>query len=248
MNERRRLLRCCRGNIARRLSLIMLVLCMNCTAYAQKVLGSMGLMNIPTADMYESKTFVGGANYIANNLLGYDFPTYNYFVGFTPFPFVELTFRSTLLKMRDELPSDSYCEQDRSFTIRVCPLQERADRWCPGIVLGSNDFFSNMGHSYYSTVYGVATKHFGIVDAVTLGCSVGYSKAIDAGKVYDGVFCGVDICPVAYNSLHVMAEYDTSGFNYGVQLNLLKHWNLIVFTRAFNDVSAGFTYQYTIKY
>lgn len=224
------------------------MLCQIFNVSAQRVLGTMGLMNIPTADMYQSKTFVGGANYIADNLLGYDFPTYDYFVGFTPFSFVELTFRSTLLKMRNELPSDSYCEQDRSFTIKVCPLHEKNGCWYPGVVIGSNDFYSNMGHSFYSAVYGVLTKHFDVLNSANVGCSIGYSKSIASGKVYDGLMGGLDVSPSVAPNLHAMVEYDTRGFNYGLSMNIIKHWNLLVFTRAFSDVSAGFSYQYTIKY
>ena len=217
-------------------------------ASAQKIMGTQGLMNIPTADMYPHKTFVGGVDYIASGLTNYDFPVYNYFIDFTPFSFVELTYRSTLLKMRNELPADSYCEQDRSFTVRLRPLSEKTDTWVPSVVVGSNDFFSYMGHSFFSAVYGVVTKHFQVDGCGTFGASAGYSKKIAKGVVYDGTFGGLEYSPEFYKDLRVMVEYDTKGMNYGFEMNLLRHFNLLVYTREFNKVCGGVSYQYTIKY
>lgn len=215
---------------------------------AQKIMGTQGMMNIPTADMYPAKTFVGGVDYIATGLTNYDFPVYNYFIDFTPFSFVELTFRSTLIKMKNEMPSDSYCEQDRSFTVRIRPISEKAGTWRPSVLIGSNDFFSYMGHSYFSTVYGVMTKHFQVSDICSIGATVGYSRKIAKGVVYDGAFGGVEISPDCLKGLRAMVEYDTKGTNFGFELNVLRHLNLLIYTREFDKFCGGLSYQYTIKY
>lgn len=228
--------------------LVVVMLCPSTLASAQKIMGTQGLMNIPTADMYPSKTFVGGADYIATGLAGYDFPVYNYFIDFTPFSFVELTFRSTLLKMKCEEPSDSYCEQDRSFTVRLRPLKEKDGTWLPSVVIGSNDFFSYMGHSYFSTVYGAVTKHFQIEGVGSVGGTVGFSKKFSAGVVYDGAFGGVEFAPCSLKGVRTMLEYDTKGTNFGVECNVFKHLNILLYTREFNKVCGGLSYQYTIKY
>lgn len=230
--------------------MILMSMMLGCFTYAsaQKIMGTQGLMNIPTADMYPHKTFVGGVDYIASGLTNYDFPVYNYFIDFTPFPFVELTYRSTLLKLKEELPSDSYCEQDRSFTVRLRPLKEKDGTCLPSVVIGSNDFFSYMGHSYFSAVYGVVTKHFHVNGCGTFGLSAGYFEKIAKGVVYDGAFGGVEYSPECCKDFRVMVEYDTKGMNCGFEMNLLRHFNLLVYTREFNKVCGGVSYQYTIKY
>ncbi len=219
-----------------------------CKSYAQMAIGTKGLMNIPSADMYPKKTFVGGANYIGSEIVYYDYPVYDYFVDFTPFSFVEFTFRSTLVKMKFEEPSDKYCEQDRSFTVRLRPLPEKDGEWWPGFVVGWNDFYSNMGRSYYAALYGVFTKHLRVKHLGTFGITMGYSHLTGKGCIYDGTFGGVDFVPSGFDKLRLMAEYDTKGINVGGQVNLFKHWNVLFFTREFKSIGAGFSYQYTIKY
>lgn len=232
----------------RRCFAIMLFLASVVSSSAQKIMGSQGLMNIPTADMYPRKTFVGGGNFIATGLTNYDFPVYNYFIDFTPFSFVELTFRSTLLRMKEERPYKHYCEQDRSFTIRIRPIAEDPDKWYPGVMIGSNDFFSYMGHSYFSAVYGALTKHITICDVVKVGSTLGYSKKIAKGVVYDGVFAGMEFVPMSYQNVRAMVEYDTKGFNVGAEVNFFKHLNALLYTREFKQICGGISYQYTIKY
>ena len=228
--------------------LMSLMLSFSLSSFAQKIMGTQGLMNIPTADMRSPKTFVGGVDYIASGLTNYSFPVYNYFIDFTPFSFVELTYRSTLLKMKYELPSDSYCEQDRSFTVRLRPLEEADDSFIPSFVIGSNDFYSYVGHSFFSTVYGVITKHLHIVGYCSVGGSFGYSKKIADGVVYDGFFGGVEISPDFLKGFSAMVEYDTKGMNYGFEIKVQDHLNLLFYTREFDGVCGGISYQYTIKY
>lgn len=234
------------GCVAGFVSVLMCLIFPFLKADAQQIIGTEGLINIPTAEMREKKTFVGGVNYVGANILYYDYPVYNYFIDFTPFRFIEMTFRSTLIKEKLEMPSDSYCEQDRSFTLRLMPLYEK--KYVPGVVVGWNDFYSNMGRSYYAALYGVITKHISIVGTGVVGATVGYSKLTGSGVVYDGVFCGVDFKPSVVDCLRLMAEYDTQGCNVGAGLCIWKHWNLLAFARDFKTLGVGFSYQYTIKY
>ena len=219
-----------------------------CTANAQMLIGTKGLVNVPTAEMFPKKTFVGGANYIGENVVYYDYPVFNYYISFTPLTFAELTFRSTIIKEKFDRPSDSYCEQDRSFTVRVRLLTEKEGMWWPSIVVGSNDFYSHMGHSYYAALYGVATKHFNMASIGKLGTTVGYSHLTGKGNIYGGAFGGLSFQPSGFDALEVMADYDTKGVNIGACVNVFRHWNFLVCMREFKRISAGFAYQYTIKY
>ena len=64
------------------------------------MIGTTGLINVPTADMQPDGTFDGGARWAGqaayHDLINYD--TGLYYVRFTPFSFFEFTFRETLCK------------------------------------------------------------------------------------------------------------------------------------------------------
>ena len=96
---------------------------------AQDLIGTSGLINIPTADMQPDGTFDGGARWMSpaalHDLVNYD--TGLYYVRFTPFSFFEFTFRETLFKTQHSVKKKRGIthQQDRSSTIRVRPLAER---------------------------------------------------------------------------------------------------------------------------
>lgn len=215
---------------------------------AQQVLGTSGLMCIPTADMLPAGTFLGGASLTQRELLA-DAYTYNnglYYVTFAPFSFIELTFRETL--QRGDDGSKKLCQQDRSTSIRLRPLHEVEGKWWPSLAIGVNDIYSDMGRSWYAAWYGVLTKHLALGNLLDVGVSVGGAIPIDQGESYDGVFAGVSLSPQAFRPLNVMVEYDTRGVNIGASVQLFKHLNLLCFTREFTGICAGISYQHTIKF
>lgn len=226
---------------------VMSCVCSICRA--QQLLGTSGLMNVPTAEMYASGTFKGGVSLVQKELLSdrFNYNTGIYYIDFTPFSFMEIAFRETLLKTRKGDKMGFY-QQDRSTTLRLRPLKEKEGRWFPSVVLGVNDIYSDRGTSNYAAVYGVVTKNFPLGKVGTLGVTAGVAKAFDEGDAYDGVLGGVRFTPAAVKNASVMAEYDTRGFNIGASVLLFKHLNLMCFTRKFTGVCAGISYQYTIRY
>lgn len=229
------------------ITVVMFCVCSTCRA--QQLLGTSGLMNVPTAEMYASGTFKGGASLVQKELLSdrFNYNTGIYYIDFTPFSFMEITFRETLLKTRKGDKMGFY-QQDRSTTLRLRPLKEKEGRWFPSVVLGVNDIYSDHGSSNYAAVYGVVTKNFPLGKIGMLGVTAGFAKAFDKGDAYDGVLGGVRFTPAAVKNASVMAEYDTRGFNIGASVLLFKYLNLMCFTREFTGVCAGISYQYTIRY
>lgn len=221
---------------------------------AQMVLGTQGMLNSPTADMYPVGTFVGGVTFVPKEMefVAGDYNTGIYYLDFTPFSWMELTFRETLLKMQKVKHGEihtGYYNQDRSTTLRLRPITERDSIWWrPSLLLGVNDIYSDHGTSRYTAVYLVATKHVLMSGFGKVGISVGYAHKFDDGVVYDGVFWGVEYYPQGVKNLRFMADWDTSGVNVGAHLQLFRHLNLIAYTREFKSVGAGISYQYTIKY
>lgn len=68
---------------------------------AQTVIGTVGMMNVPTADMRPAGTFDGGACIVQKELLYQkSYYTCLYYIDFTPFSWLEVTLRETLIKTR----------------------------------------------------------------------------------------------------------------------------------------------------
>ena len=64
---------------------------------AQTIIGTNGMMNVPTADMRPAGTFDGGASLIQKELLyDKDYYTGLFYVTFTPFSWIEISFRETI--------------------------------------------------------------------------------------------------------------------------------------------------------
>ena len=67
-------------------SLLFLLMASITVCRSQTVIGTTGMMNVPTADMRPAGTFDGGASFIQKDLLyKKDYNTYLYYVSFTPF-------------------------------------------------------------------------------------------------------------------------------------------------------------------
>lgn len=233
-----------------RYGLVCVVVCLLTTSMrAQRVLGTRGLMNIPTAEMHPAGTFDGGASLVQKQLTAddYDYYTGIYYIDFTPFSFMEITLRETLLKTWKG-DKHGFYQQDRSSTLRVQPLRHREGKWLPDVVLGVNDIYSERGGSYYTAVYGVLTEHIPLKGIGRLAVTAGYAKPFDIGDSYDGVFGGFSFSPELMPRLQFMAEYDTRAFNAGATVLLWNHLNVTCFTREFKGVNGTLGYQYTIKY
>lgn len=218
---------------------------------AQELIGTSGLMNIPTADMQPGGTFNGGVRFlqkgVSHGLLGFD--TGLYYVTFSPFEFVECTFRETLLKTQHNVRKTwGYYQQDRSSTIRIRPLKERDHSFLPSLVIGVNDIYSPYGDSFYTAAYGVLTKHVGLGQAGRIGLSAGYFRPFHAGKMYDGFFGGIEYQPVKKLPLCVTAEYDSRVFNIGASYTLFRRLRLLAFTREGKAWAFGLGYRATIPF
>ena len=231
---------------------------------AQTVIGTVGMMNVPTADMRPAGTFDGGASIIQKELLYQkSYYTYLYYIDFTPFSWLELTLRETLLKTHksNSNPRIGFYQQDRSTSIRLRPLKE--GKYWPAVVIAANDIYSDHGGSNYACFYGVFSKHFPIASIGTIEATAGLAIKrksdlfyndieLDYRKkgnpTYNGVMGGLSFAPAFSPNMRIMGEYDTDGFNIGASALLLRHLNMTCFTREFKGFNATISYQYTIPY
>lgn len=234
----------------RLLLMSMMMMTTGTIAKSQTVIGTPGLMNIPTAEIRKGGTFDGGASLMQKELQSeaMHYNTGLYYINFAPFSFFDITLRETLVKSYKSSGEYGFYQQDRSLTLRVQPIREKDGCWWPSILIGSNDFFSPHGDSYYAAVYGVMTKTLPIKGLGKFAITAGYAKPIRKGVLYNGVFGGISVSPYFAPMLRVMGEYDTRGVNVGIGAHLFRHLNLTCFTREFKGISATISYQHTITF
>lgn len=211
--------------------LCLAVLLMFCTAsHAQFTFGTTGLLHLPTADMQRDKTFMGGGTLL--NLHStpstWNYNTYNYYIGLTFFPWMEVTYTCTLFSAKslgvDKYPytKGHFSNQDRNFGLRLRLWKEGWWKtWTPQIVFGANDVLhtrekgSSLGqigvtstsNGYWGRFYIAATKHFDFQGIGNLGAHAVYF--IDnnrTGFLYNGLGAGVNF------------QFATPGDNFGQKL------------------------------
>lgn len=238
----------------RALLLVVVIVNVNVKLLSQTVIGTPGLLNIPTAEVRQGGTFDGGASLMQKELQAeaMNYNTGLYYINFAPFSFFDITLRETLIKehkyLNDPNSEVGFYQQDRSLSLRVRPIREQEGKWWPSVLVGSNDFYSSHGISYYAAVYGVVTKTLPVKNVGAFAVTAGYAKPIHEGVLYKGVFGGVSYTPAFAPMVRVMGEYDTRGVNVGVGAHLFRHLNLTCFTREFKGISATVSYQYTIRF
>lgn len=220
---------------------------------AQYSMGTTGLLNIPTADMQTDGLFMAGGNYLPQQMMPetWDYNTGNYFVNITFLPFVEVAYRCTFL--RGEFKAGNKWQQDRSVSLRLRPLKE--GRWWPSVVVGSNDAFTtgelNMfsevkGNRFFSSVFGVATKHI-VFGGNDLGVTFGGNIPFRENSYKRGVFGGVSYRPAFLQPVTLMVEYDTTdAVNIGMSAHLFNHFSVYAFCYDFRAVSGGLRYEFQL--
>ena len=220
--------------------LIILLMGLVFTGYAQSLTGTRGLVKIPTGRMYPDNTLVVGAGYVppgifkrtAGEGMGYASGNagLNTFVTANILPFVEVMFRySHELNMQSN-PLTQYFP-DRMFTVRVQGLKET--KYLPSIVLGLQDVTSAFDlssnlHSFSAT-YFVGTKNFKLGD-YSLDTSLGYSfdfRGIPA-RDFRGLFGGVEVFTPYADHMSLMWEHDSQYMNVGVNGYFWKRLHVTV--------------------
>lgn len=214
---------------------------------AQYSMGVTGLLNIPTADMQRDGTVMLGGNYLPKEMLPthWDYNSGNYFVNATFFPWLELAYRCTLMKVEET----GKWNQDRSVSIRLRPLKE--GKWWPAIVIGSNDVLTTNelntfkdpgGTRYFSSVFAVGTKHF-LLGGHDWGITIGGHIPFRSASTRKGVFGGVQYRPAFFRDFSLMAEYDSDAVNVGASVHLFRHLSAYVFCYDFQNVCGGLRYE-----
>lgn len=169
------------------------------TLHAQYVYGTTGLLHMPTGDMQRDKTFLFGASYLNTEATPghWSYPTGNYYINITFFPWIEIGYTCTLhkaLQGSTYYPSfvwGKYCNQDRQFSGRLRLWKEGWWKpWTPQVVVGANDAGTNdktsekdygigptgsaSGNGHWQRYYVAVTKHLAFRRIGELGIHAAY--------------------------------------------------------------------------
>ncbi len=207
---------------------------------AQPTAGTTGMLNTPSARMQSDGTLMIGGAWLPAAIMPdkLKFDTGNYYLNLTFLPFLEVSYRCTLLKM----PDDGYHNQDRSIALKGRLLRER--QLLPAVVIGGNDIYSSAekGNRYFRTFYMATGKHFRC-GKTYIHASLGYGFDTSGSDQLTGIFGGVSLSPHFVPTLECMAEYDSNAVNTGVALTFFSHLRVVVFTYDLRYLTACLTYK-----
>lgn len=179
---------------AKRLAVVLLMCIFSNTVFGQINYGTTGLINMPTADMQQDKTFMATGMWLNHHATvpRWWYDTWNYSVNITIFPWLEIGY---LCIGHKAVPVDygnyagywvpstygKFVNQDRSFHGRLRLWKEGWWKaWTPQVVVGFNDGVNQMSASVatevaYSTnaflnrYFLAVTKHFDFLNIGILG-------------------------------------------------------------------------------
>lgn len=258
----------------KRLLIHILFLCFYLNSTGQFIYGSTGLMHLPTADMQRDKTVMAGANYldVAATPGEWTYDTWNYYLNVTIFPWMEVGYVCTLLKM--EVPElglqYKFRNQDRHFAIRLRLWKEGWWKsWTPQIVLGTNDpgtsahedgyatSVSQTGNGYWSRYYLAVSKRLKWKSVACIGFHAAYLYNQRKQFHYNGPGFGANlrfalpdtsICNKLLNGLNLMAEYDSRTINIGGCYSVWKdRINVVAELNRCRYPSAGVYFKVCLK-
>lgn len=218
-------------------TLIVFLLC-NLLLPAQALVGTTGLLSLPSADMQEDGTVTAGGTCLNKHLIPgrFNYQTYNYYFNATVLSFFEVSFSKTLFKLTlPDFPESSgkFNNADRSLSARVRLMSE--GKHLPAIVVGMNDIYSQsnndfMGDNSHSQFFGklyVALRKSFLIE--TFGTLEGhlvyqYQSSFD-NVLYKGWGGAIAFRPSIFPDLQLISEYDVSKHDWDTGFNaiLFRH-------------------------
>lgn len=240
------------------------------SGYAQLTDGLTGLLHMPNAEMQKDATFMLGGNFLNKhnmpNQQYWYYNTYNYYVNFTFFSRLEISYICTLVKGTPgskywpEQTWDKFVNQDRHFAAKV-QLVKEGEWWkhMPSIVIGVSDPTTGSGgdyteldvsgynNGYFNRWFAAVTKHFNLsFGELGLHAAYLYNKRKD--YPLNGPAFGINFRPTLLKNLNIIAEYDAKTFNVGAIYSLwADHFNVLFELQEGKYISAGLTYKVNLK-
>ena len=229
---------------------------------AQALVGTTGLLGLPSADMQEAGTLSIGGTVLNKHFCPAEFTyqTYNYYANASVLSFCEISFSKTLLKL--DLPDDpdasgKFNNADRSLSARFRLVQE--SKKLPALVIGMNDIYSQSNHDfmgdgqhnqYFGKVYAALRKSFGIAAAGMLETHLIYQYERNFGQsLYKGCAAALAFRPAFCPGLQLISEYDVSKHNWnnGFNAYLFRHFFAQFILQNGKYISGGIALQFHLN-
>lgn len=226
-----------------------------------------GLLQMPSAEMNKSGTFM-----ITNNLMNsktlpadvWGYNTFGYGFNLTFWKRLEVYYTCVLFDGK-KTPNPTERDlitfnQDRhlGFKLQLLHTGDFGKQWLPDLAVGINDFDSGMffagdrGNGFFTRLYAVASKRF----STKMGemCThIGYQFNNWTYYPLSGPMAAVDWTPIWLQKENVIktkliAEYDARTLNIGAIVSLWReHLEAMVELQAMKWLSAGIRYRFVLK-
>lgn len=241
--------------------------------HAQLTDGMTGLLHMPNAEMQKQGTFMLGGNLLHYKQVPfiyatrYHYNTFNYFINFTVFPWLEVSYVCTLIKgnpYNKYWPQQTwrkFVNQDRHFAGKIRLMSEGSYwNYMPSIVIGvsdpttgqsgndySNISVGDIGNGYFNCWYVALSKHIDTkYGEAGIHFSYLYNKRRD--NPLNGPAFGVNFRPNIHKNLNLIAEYDAKTINVGAIYSLwADHFNFLFELQEGKYISAGLVYKVNLK-
>jgi len=217
---------------------------------AQNLQGSIGLLNIPSAELNPDKTFIIGGSYLTKNYLPYGDYTYDSWTGninFTFLPFIELSFRYTGQMREISRENNNFPNRSPGAKIRLY----KETKLIPTVSVGIFDFTSvdGGGSRWFGSEYLVMTKNFNLGQIINLSGTFGYGFDVLKAKhkEQEGFFYGFSAELENIPQIAVLVDYDSRYWNTGIRLNLFNHLQILGVLREFKSLEGALSYRIQLK-
>lgn len=230
-----------------------------------------GLLQMPTAEMYESGTFTITGNFLNHHATSewrWPYHTFGYGVSITIFSRIEIAYSMTIIDgKRMPNPTDRdliMINQDRHFAAKFLLLREGDFfSWMPALAVGFSDpisatdygykYAAEHSSGYFHRIYLALSKHFG-TNWGDLSVHAGYQYNPNVAKLYhyNGPCAAIKWNPVWlknrwFNPFFIL-EYDARTLNLGFISSIYDdHFQAMFELQAFKWISFGLRYKLLLR-
>ncbi len=229
--------------------------------------GASGLIQMPSAKMNQSGTFMITNNFMNKHTLPEDawgYHSFGYGIDITFLQRLEFYYTCVIFDgKRKPNPSSRdliMFNQDRHLGIKAQLLRagDFGKMWLPDLAVGINDFDNGIfsrrgkGNGFFTRVYAVASKDFS-TRVGNICAHLGYQFNNWTYYALSGPMAAVDWMPVWLQkdgviNTRFIAEYDARTFNFGAIVSLWRgHLDAMVELQALKWFSAGIRYKVYLK-
>ena len=227
---------------------------------AQQYTGTSGMAHVPTGEMHHEGDALIGAHFLNKAMtpdtgflyLGEKYSTFNYYIGLTPFSWIEMSYVCTeRMHAKDEQTGHIKWSKDRYASVKIQPLKE--GKYYPAVAIGCNDvltsaFFEDQPavQLYFQNWYIAATKHIEF-SGNELGLTLAYRHFYRRyNSKWNGIVGGITFRPSFFPQWRLMAEYTGNEILLGTDVLLWQHLRLQASLKDFKYANAGLCLQFNL--